>query len=236
MPCSNAVRTNRFHRSPLLLLSAYCLVLSAGNGCAYAPLRGEAPAPQPLPQEVAAYYTYPQKPAGGTVQLIRETRTVRESLVQFPLSASGFEPTEPVVEFEWFESTQPGRRAAILFNPILGGDYPLERGICRFLGESFDERMLRYHENDALVPHDQAQKHHRLLAQPPTTSRMYRWKHRMEASDVRLFERIAGPTLLKYGYSVDLALRPAAYSKLAIQRLRQRLKDAAVDWWERLTR
>ena len=46
---------------------------------------------------------------------------------------SGFEPTEPVVEFEWFESKEPGRRPAILFNPILGGDYPLERGICRYL-------------------------------------------------------------------------------------------------------
>jgi len=56
----------------------------------------------------------------------------REFLVQFPLSSTGFEPTEPTVEFEWFESQEPGRRAAILFNPILGGDYPLERGICRF--------------------------------------------------------------------------------------------------------
>ena len=53
--------------------------------------------------------------------------------MQFPLSASGFEPTEPIVEFEWFESKEPGRRPAILFNPILGGDYPLERGICRYL-------------------------------------------------------------------------------------------------------
>jgi hypothetical protein len=67
------------------------------------------------------------------VQLVRERRGFRESLVQFPLAAEGFEPTEPVVEFEWFESTAPGRRPAIVFHPILGGDYPLERGICRFL-------------------------------------------------------------------------------------------------------
>ena len=67
------------------------------------------------------------------MQPVRKQSGLRECLVRFPLSAAGFEPTEPVVEFEWFESTASGRRPAILFNPILGGDYPLERGICRFL-------------------------------------------------------------------------------------------------------
>jgi hypothetical protein len=64
--------------------------------------------------------------------------------VQFPLAAQGFEPTEPTVEVEWFESAAPGRRPAILFNPILGGDYPLERGICRFLAaHGFHTAMVR---------------------------------------------------------------------------------------------
>jgi hypothetical protein len=92
-----------------------------------------AAAPQPLPPDVSTYYSYPVPATNATKQLVREHPKFREFLVQFPLSASGFEPTEPVVEFEWFESTQPGQRPAILFNPILGGDYPLERGICRFL-------------------------------------------------------------------------------------------------------
>jgi len=91
---------------------------------------------------VAAYYDYPAwsdttAPApfgsGGTIHVLSARQKWRELLVRFPLAASGFEPTEPVVEFEWFESTAPGRRAAILFNPILGGHYPLERGVCRFL-------------------------------------------------------------------------------------------------------
>ena len=115
-----------------LSLIAYCLVLIAIHGCAYAPLRGAGPAPQPLPAEIAAYYAYPSTPTDIHVQLISEHRAFREFTIQFPLSVSGFEPTEPTVEFEWFESTQPGRRPAILFNPILGGDYPLERNVCRF--------------------------------------------------------------------------------------------------------
>ena len=94
---------------------------------------GRAAAPSPLPPDVASYYDYPTHAPTATRTLRREEPLVREFLVQFPLSASGFTPTEPVVEFEWFESTRAGRRSAILFNPILGGDYPLERGICRFL-------------------------------------------------------------------------------------------------------
>ncbi|MBI4343160.1 MAG: hypothetical protein HY599_07315, partial [Candidatus Omnitrophica bacterium] len=100
-------------------------------GCASVPRRSAYPSPQPLPGEIAAYYAYPDHHPSATVQLVRTQPRVREFLVRFPLSVSGFEPTEPMVEFEWFESSQPGRRPAILFNPILGGDYPLERGMCR---------------------------------------------------------------------------------------------------------
>jgi len=107
--------------------------LVLGAGCAYAPLRTVTPAPQPLPADIAAYYTYPSQPTNVRMQLVNEHRAFREWTVQFPLSVFGFESTEPVVEFEWFESTQPGRRPAILFNPILGGDYPIERSVCRFL-------------------------------------------------------------------------------------------------------
>ena len=102
-------------------------------GCAAsAPHRTAAPEPPALPPEIAAYYDYPDHHPHATLTLVRTTNRYREFLGTFPLSVSGFEPTEPVVEFEWFESTEPGRRPAIVFNPILGGDYPLERGMCRY--------------------------------------------------------------------------------------------------------
>ncbi len=109
-------------------------LLSAG--CAAAPLRSTYAGPQPLPAALAAYYDYPEHRPRATVEFVRESPRVRESLVRFPLSVSGFKPTEPTVEFEWFETTQPGRRPAIVLNPILGGDYPLEQGICRFLARN----------------------------------------------------------------------------------------------------
>ncbi len=131
------VRLRRLLASTLLLVCAMPLAAS-GVGCAYAPRRPQGLGPEPLPAEIAAYYSYPKQPHEATVTVIREHRRFRLYLVRFPLSTSGFEPTEPVVEFEWYESNAPGpharagRRPAILFNPILGGDYPLERGICRY--------------------------------------------------------------------------------------------------------
>ncbi len=121
--------TRRGRLAPCLLV----VLLLVLGGCAYAPLRATIQDPSPLPDEIAAYYDYPDHTPEATVTPVRERRRYHEFLVRFPLSTSGFEPTEPMVEFEWFESTKPGRRAAILFNPILGGDYPLERGICRYL-------------------------------------------------------------------------------------------------------
>jgi dienelactone hydrolase len=102
-------------------------------GCAHVPIAKQHAGPAPLPADVAAYYAYPNTPANVTTTLKSEHPRWKEWLVQFPLSIPpGLEPTETTVEFEWYESRKPGRRPAIVFNPILGGDYPLERGMCRY--------------------------------------------------------------------------------------------------------
>jgi len=118
--------------SQLFSLAAGCWLLIASlTGCAHVPSHASSPSPKPLPAELQAYYAYPDKPQAATRYLVAEHDTYRQWLIRFPLSVEGFNPTEPVVEFDWFESALPGRRAAILVNPILGGDYPLERDICQ---------------------------------------------------------------------------------------------------------
>jgi len=121
-------------RPSLALLAplAACLV-STGTGCASMPPPAALAPPTALPPERSSYYEYPPRPITATTALRHERRRYREWLVTFPLATPDFEPTEPMVEIEWFESNAPGRHPAILFNPILGGDYPLERGICRYL-------------------------------------------------------------------------------------------------------
>lgn len=135
LDCPRRPRTPTRHWSLVPLLIADCWLLAAVAGCAHVPRPQPNPPPvQPLPAEIAAYYDYPTHTHDATMELVKTRRRFREFLVRYPLSVpAGFEPTELTVEFEWFESTAPGRRPAILFNPILGGDYPLERGICRYL-------------------------------------------------------------------------------------------------------
>jgi hypothetical protein len=127
--------------------AASLLLLAAGlgaAGCASIPLAASYAGPQPLPAEVAAYYAYPRPPREATAEPLAANASWRETLIRFPLAAEGFTPTEPVVEIEWFESLGPGPRPAIVFNPILGGNYPLERGLCRFLARhGFHVAMVR---------------------------------------------------------------------------------------------
>ena len=145
------------------LVVASGLLLAAG--CASVPMRSTSSGPQPLPAEVAAYYDYPRRAHGTTVLLLSKQPRFRELLVRFPLSAEGFAPTEPVVECEWFESNAPGRRPAILFNPILGGDYPLERGICRFLASRGFHVALVHRKTLKLSPEHPADHVELLLRQ-----------------------------------------------------------------------
>jgi len=127
--------SSKGRRPSWLFLTAYCLALGAIQGCVSIPFREGAPRAQ-LPPQLAAYYEYPTHTHEATILLLRHRTTFSEYLVRFPLSVpEGFAPTEPVVEVEWFESHVLGRRPAILFNPILGGDYPVERGVCRVLAQ-----------------------------------------------------------------------------------------------------
>ena len=143
------------------VLCAMCCVLCAGS-CAYIPLRIPVRNPQLLPAPLASYYDYPRQPLQATRKLLRETPITREWLVQFPLSVSGFEPTEPIVELEWFESKAPGRHPAIVFHPILGGDYPIEREICRYLAcHRFHVAMI--HRKTLKISPDQSVEHLELL-------------------------------------------------------------------------
>lgn len=150
------------------LAPAFCLLLTVLPGCAWAPSRV---LPRPdlarsgLPADTAAYYDYPRRTADARILRVREDRGSREWLVQFPLSTPGFEPTEPVVEFEWFESAAPGRRPAILVNPILGGDYPLERGICRHFARHGFHVALVHRKTLKVSPEHQAERLELLLRQ-----------------------------------------------------------------------
>jgi hypothetical protein len=147
-------------------LAAGCAVALATAGCARFPMDRRYAGPQPLPPETRAYYAYPkQTPTPEPMELAEERRSYRRWSVRFPLIAEGFEPTEPTVELEWLESKQPGRRPAILLSPILGGDYPLERGIARFFARHGFHVALVHRKTLKVSPEHDAGHLERLLRQ-----------------------------------------------------------------------
>ena len=120
--------TNRLRKKRTVALSFLCLAA----GCAHLHPAITAPTAAP-PADTAAYYDYPRAAINPTVELLSEHEGYAIHLVRWPLAtADALSEAERTVEVEWYESSQPGTRAALLVLPILGGNYPIERAFCRF--------------------------------------------------------------------------------------------------------
>jgi hypothetical protein len=72
--------------------------------------------------------------------------------------------------------------------------------ICDFIGEDYLPAMAEPHtlareqlKSDAF---------HAAVREPPTATRIDRWRREMKAADLRLFQRVAGPALDELGYEV----------------------------------
>jgi len=126
----------------LAVLAGACGVLCA-SGCAHI---HPVPPTRPthlLSAEHRAYYDYPRQPAQAAVTLLEQRPRYRRHRVEFPSLHPIVEEHE-VITLEWFETTRPGRSPAVLVYPILGGDYPLERGFCRYFAEHGFHAVLVY--------------------------------------------------------------------------------------------
>ncbi len=120
-----------FHRLGALVLPASFLLCASG-GCAHLP-PAVSRSPTPLAAETASYYEYPRQPIESSQEFLSEREGYTVQLVRWPLAdRQAIPPSEATIEVEWYESSQPGKRAALLVLPILGGHYPIERAFCRF--------------------------------------------------------------------------------------------------------
>lgn len=173
----------------MFTLFAVCCLLCASLGCAHVRLDPRYQGVQPLPPEAVEYYTVPGEPPAAEPEWIEERRAYRRGMVRFPLQAD-FEPTEPMVEIEWFESRKPGRRPAILFSPILGGDYPLERGFCKYFASKGFHVALVHRKTLKISPEHGADRIELLLRQTVVRNRqIVGWMSRQPRVDP---ERLGG--------------------------------------------
>jgi dienelactone hydrolase len=146
------------HKKISLLLSACCAV----QGCAAFDSTQARRAPQPLPTAIATYYTYPQEAQATSIEPVAEHRRYTLQIVRFPFAHEGFTPTEPTVEFEWYQNKQPGKHPVIIVNPILGGDYPIEHSVCRAFANAGFHVAMPYRKTIKISP-DQPVEHIELM-------------------------------------------------------------------------
>ncbi len=72
--------------------------------------------------------------------------------------------------------------------------------ICDFVGERYDDAMLRYHEEASKSMPSDSLKYHASSISPPDPAKIQMWKSKMTPSDQMIYEQIAGETLNDFGY------------------------------------
>jgi hypothetical protein len=94
------------------------------------------------------------------------------------------------------------------------------RGICTFIGVSFDQAMIEYAGTVDLT----GKPHQTRLAEPPTAG-VRDWRTEMAPADVEAFEEVAGDLLARLGYEVrrDPAAVPTLRGRARLVSYRLRL-------------
>jgi hypothetical protein len=90
------------------------------------------------------------------------------------------------------------------------------RKICAFIDLPYESSMIDYHKRAAerlaeleavnlrfgllRVTGNQRRYNHRRTSDPPSASRIGRWRSELNARDIRVVDRVAGPLLRELGY------------------------------------
>lgn len=91
------------------------------------------------------------------------------------------------------------------------------RRICRFVGEEFHPDMLAPERTARrFIP---AESFHDEVRHPIASDRVGRWRTEMSARDLRIYEAIAGPALVRAGYPLAAERAPSAAERARVAAL-----------------
>ena len=113
-----------------------------------------------------------------------------------------------------------GTYMELRFEDLVADPEPLLRRIARFVDLPWDDAMLHYHRQAEVrmsremartlkplgggtITAEQRTRQHELVSQPPSQSRVGRWRTEMSPADRAAFESVAGRMLKKLGYELD---------------------------------
>jgi hypothetical protein len=138
----------------------------------------------------------------------------------------------------WSERVESGRSAGRTLGPeryveihyedLVRSTETAVREICRFSSIEFDPAMLTYAERaEGVIGSAPYPASHRRLLLPPTAG-LRDWRSQMSSVERRLFEALAGRSLVKFGYQVEAS--PWRRLGLASRLARARQALPAFDW------
>jgi hypothetical protein len=77
------------------------------------------------------------------------------------------------------------------------------RAVLEFLGEEWDERILRYHELQSTTRDFTAMPVSADAVEPISHKALARWERDMSDEDKRIFKKAGGELLIELGYATD---------------------------------
>jgi hypothetical protein len=165
-------------------------------------------------------------PEAHFIHIIRDGRDVALSL-----SEVSWGPDDVTLAAEkWVTEVRRARKRAkglargtymeLRFEDLVAEPEPVLRKIARFVDLPWDEAMLDYHRQaetrmsremartlkplgGGTITAEERTRQHELVSQPPSQSRVGRWRTEMSPEDRAAFEGVAGKLLKKLGYQLD---------------------------------
>lgn len=101
----------------------------------------------------------------------------------------------------------------VRYEDLVRSPEPTLRGICTFVDEPFDEKMLGYDKNAIAAMPESSLKFHASSIRAPDPAKATAWEREMSVADRVLFDEVAGSTLEAFGYQRE-ALRASWRSSL----------------------
>jgi sulfotransferase family protein len=165
-------------------------------------------------------------PEAFFIHIIRDGRDVALSL-----SEVSWGPDDVSLAAEkWVTEVRRARKRArglargtymeLRFEDLVADPEPLLRRIARFVDLPWDDAMLNYHRQaeermsremartlkplgGGTITAEERTRQHELVSQPPSQSRVGRWRTEMSPEDRTAFESVAGKLLKKLGYELE---------------------------------
>lgn len=147
------------------------------------------------------------------IHLIRDGRDVIHSFLTGPLRWHINPPNYCYGAYYWKNCNRAGERFGInypenylriRFEDLLTDARSVVLNVCRFIGESFEEQMLNYHQNNKelrLIPENE-KSWHKKTGEPIDRTNIYKWKKCLSDHDIWTFQIVAGDVLRENGYEL----------------------------------